>query len=335
MTHEPTGVRPSLLKVSRYCPEAPRLAKQYPGASTAALQSTVVHAIAAGETEKARKLMAQLSPEDQEEIQGWHIPKYYEFNEGEEMVLFQYNCCVHEETLGLDASGNYVASGKCLTAGTPDAYWHDVKGSTVYVLDLKKSKWTTLDGPSDLQIHCYGWAAARKCGARFYRTGVYVLETGDWEWGDAVDLESDEAMDVWAAISRAAKNTEGPAVTGAHCRECYQRSRCGQHLLPAVLGATELAALVQGGKLTPEGLGKAVLQAQALKDIGEAALDHCKALVRVGHEVAEGDREWAPQERKGKESVCSVKTLRAALGDRAEAFITQGQPYQVFSWRKR
>lgn len=328
-----TGTRCSLLTISQFCGKAAELSEQH-GAGRPAAMSSAYHAFLAGEPDAEAKL-ARLTDEERKKIEKWKPPTTCHPIPS---VTLDYASATKETPVGLDAEGEYVEEGgEALTAGTPDFYWiREVHGiRVVYVGDMKKTRWTTLDGPKSLQLLSYGWALAKKHGCDAFCCGLWFLEEGAWNWGEVVEMNSWDSLDVWDKIRHAAEN-RGEASTGAHCRDCYGRMYCPDHLLPVALGDTQLRAFSHPESLTEETVAMAVLYAQAAEELAKAVEANAKEWQRRGYGVVrdvKAGKVWKEVTMPGRQSITSIDALVKAI-PAAEKFVKQGSDYTQFRWTK-
>lgn len=329
-----TGTRCSLLTVSQFCGVAAELSEQH-GAGRAAAMSSAQHALLAQAPDAPEKF-ARLTEEEKDEIANWQPPKTCHPTPGVEL---DYESATKETPVGLDAEGEYVEpGGEALTAGTPDFYWiREVNGLRVaYIGDMKKTRWTTLDGPKSLQLLAYGWAVAKKHGCDAFCCGLWFLEEGAWSWGEIIDMNDWDSLDTWNAIRFAASN-KGEAATGAHCRDCYGRMHCKEYLLPLALSDTQLRAFTHAEALTEETVTMAVLYAQTAEDLAAAVKDNAKEWLRRNPDAvvrdARAGKVWKPVDMPGRQSIPSIPALLQAFPG-AEKFVKQGSNYQQRRWTK-
>jgi hypothetical protein len=327
------GHRVSLLPFTQYCGAAGELSEMY-GAGRPAAMSSAFHAQQAG-APNAATLLALLSDEERQEIAAWKKPAPVYMTEMElGHFLLDYDKAEKEVALGLDDFGFYVdpTTGEdCLTIGHMDMGW--VVANMAYVGDIKKTEWTAAEGPDSPQLHAYGWAFAQKHGCRSYCTGIWLATEGEWLWSnEPVVLDSPRGQEIWDRISAAAGNF-GQASTGTHCRGCYARLHCPEHMLPAALVDTWLAPVVDGAPVpTDDEALEFVLKLEATIEVAKKAKEHMKELVRRGKvRVARGGKAWLPVEMKGRESV-STEDLRTALGADAEKYIHHGKSFTQMRW---
>lgn len=332
-TYKRTGNRVSILPIAQFCGKAPVLSEQY-GAGRAAAMSTAFHAWQAGAANQDA-LFARLTEKEKEEVLTWNPPATVHMADG---CILDYADAAKEIEVALDAQGNYVTGGDCLTVGHVDFAWapREVGGMKVaFVGDIKKTIWTTEDGPESLQLHGYGWALARKFGCDAYCPGLWCATEGEWLWAkDWVVLDSDRGRQIWQRLYYAATHRGDEATTGEHCRHCWARMHCGEHLLPAVMKQTFMAPFAEGGDITAASY-RDILMLQALEDAIKLAKEQAKIAVKRGivkFVDPNTGKSWRPVMVKGKESV-SVNDLRAKLGAKAELYISRGSEYPQFRWQ--
>jgi hypothetical protein len=324
------GNRCSLLTITRYCGKAGELSEQY-GAGRAAAKSSAFHAICSNAPDK-QMLLAKLSDEEKDDIKTWKRPADVDVN-GQPL---DYDSAQKELPIALDAKGNYCDpfGGEAITAGTLDMAWvRTIEGRRIaFVADIKKSKFTTLDGPASLQVHAYAWAYAKLMGCDAYVTGIWIAEDGEWLWGEMVELEDWDSLDIWQSIAYAAMN-KGEASTGSHCRGCYGRMHCPEYLLPAALAETSLAVLA-----TTELDNARAFEARGLLDrlaaVTKSAEENLKEWAVRNGGIRDGKgKVWKPVLCKGRTSVKNIDALVEAFPG-AEKFVNQGGTYEQFRWGK-
>lgn len=337
------GNRMSSLPVVQYCPQAARLGAQY-GSGRAAAMSRYFHARCAGVP-----CSEAVSVEELEVIDTWHAPTDVTLWDG---TVLRYDDAEKELHVALDADGKYTdptsvtGEENSTCEGHIDFAWvHDhaknaafqAAHRVAYVADIKKSKWTTLDGPESLQLMAYGVAFAKRVGAAFLCTGIFVAEDGEWQWlNRLIAVDSDEFRELQARVMAAAMNTEGQASTGSHCRDCYARLHCPEHVLAATASIGFLAPIAEGHKVaTPDELRGLLLAAQNVSELAEKAIAHVKEAARRGAVISDPEtgKVYKGIQCKGRESV-TPKSLREKMGDEAEKYIDQGKPYSMFRWVK-
>lgn len=321
------GVRPSALPMARYCPAAARIATG--GAGRSALVSRYFHAVCAGDRATAEQLALALTPEELEEVSGYHAPADVTLAEG---TTLRWADADRELPVGLDDRLEYCAPGDdALTHGTLDGAW--AVGDTAYVADIKRTRFTAPDGPSSLQLHAYGHAYASLKGVRRYVPGLWFAVEGQWSWGEPVDLDSMESLEITGLLGWAIRNVEGPAVTGPHCQHCYSRSRCAEYMLPAALASTSIEPLTRGD-MTPADALRVLQLVERMGDLADAAKEALKAYAVQRGPIVDPDsgKVWGPVETSGRSSL-DQKAVAAAFGDLSR-FMRQGKPSVQFKWRK-
>lgn len=319
------GNRISLLPISEFCGKAPILSEQY-GAGRAAAMSSAFHASQA-KAENAPALMSRLTDAEREEIAGWHPPAPVWMPDG----LLEYATAEKE----LEVAVQYPDVN---VVGHLDFAWHvDVVASGqrhAYVADIKKSVWTTSDGPESLQLHGYGMAYAQSRGCDAYCTGLWCATEGEWLWSkEMVVLDSERGHSILERLKFAAENRSDQASTGEHCRRCWARMHCPEYLLPAALGETWLAPVAEGGDILRVD-HTFIHKLQAMEETLKAAKKQVQEAVRRGAvqiRDPETGKIWAPVEMSGRDSV-DIAKLKSSLGQEASRYIKQGAPFQQFRW---
>lgn len=324
------GHRMSHLPVAQFCGVAAPLSERY-GAGRAAVVSSFFHAVCAGSA-SAPALRAKLTDEELEEVGAWHKPATVVLYDG--AVTLDYASAEKELEVMLTEDGEHThVADKAITIGHLDFAWaRDYEGRRVaFVADIKKSRWT-VSSPNTLQVQAYGWAYAKLIGADAFVPGIWAAEEGEWMWGDWVDLNDFDAIDVWARIKHAALNN-GEANTGPHCRNCYARMHCPEFLFPKDDRLNALVAFSEGIEPTPLQVADAYLAAQAMEDIAKRIKENAKEYARRGGEIVAADgRKLVMSERQGRAGF-DVKALKAEAPELAAKFATRGEPYVVPMWK--
>lgn len=328
--HRRVGNRISLLPISEFCGKAPVLSEQY-GAGRAAAMSSAFHAAQAGAPD-APALASRLTDVEREEIAGWHSPATVVLHPG---CTLDYQHAEKEVEVVLQ-EGELDIVGHVDFAWIYDDAFDGFDGRIAYVADIKKSVWTTTEGPESLQLHGYGMAYAKARGCDAYVTGLWCATEGEWLWAkEMVVLDSDRGRAILERIKFAAENRSDEASTGEHCGRCWSRMHCPEHLLPAALGETWLAPVAEGGDISLVD-ASFIHKLGALEKMIDVAKEQAKAAVKRGLlrvRDPETGKIWAPVETKGRVSVDAGK-LKAELGDDAKRFMRQGAPYDQFRWVK-
>lgn len=327
-----TANRISRLPIAEFCGRSGELDL---GSGRAAAMSTAFHAICSVAPDVIRKTAA-LTEAEREELKTWHRPTQVPFDDG---TVLTYEAAEKESTVGIDSRGRFSLDPEvAVCIGHLDMAWtvekqFNVAARVCYVGDIKKTHWTTLDGPESLQLHGYGFALAAREHATHYACGLWIAEDGVWNWGKLVDLESSEAADVWDRILHAATNQGGEFRTGGHCRSCYSRLRCPAYLVP--VESTHALAPLNGGEVTNE-------QALHLLHQYQRAEDTLKAVGGFLKEYARRTPIYDPATKKrymavecaGKESVNKEALLRDEPQAREKGWIKKGAPYDMMRWVK-
>jgi hypothetical protein len=334
------GNRASSLKVAEFCGQSAVLSEKYNISGRAAAVSTAFHAVCAGATDAPEK-MSRLTDEEREEVGAWYKPTPCEVEPG---VFLDYESAEKELSVGLDAQGRFVDpdTTPALIPGHLDFAWvreRPVAARTdwgsakvAYVCDIKRAAWTA-ESPDILQLHAYGMAYAKLRGCRYYVTGLWVAMEGRYVWSDCfVDLRSDEAEEIWERLRAAATNRGDEYSTGQHCRDCWVWNRCPAYTMSTVLAKTELAALVDDGEITVDGLTRAVLLAEGMKRLADKALEVAKEHIRRGYEVRDPKtgKVWRATKCRGRETANVAALREAGLTE----YIKQGADYDRMGWVK-
>jgi len=328
--------RMSSLPIAERCGAAAGLSARH-GSGRPAAMSRAFHALCA-EDPQAFRLFAALAPIEKEEVNGWKRPADVTVNG---WCVLDYASAVKELEVGLDCWGDYVdPKVDDFCPGHLDFAWlREIEGVRVaFVADIKKSVWTTPDGPDSLQIHAYGRAFAKKVGAHAYCVGIWAATEAKWLWDtEIIQLDGPKANELLDRILFAAANS-GEASTGPHCRQCYARLHCDEYLLPAVTQQALVRKAVQDGvfgetaTVDADDAAAMLDWAERAKDLAKFVNDNLRERVRRGEVVIEDEdgRVWAPITKPGKVSV-DMDVLKAMGGESA---LKYGAPFEEFRWRK-
>ncbi len=333
-------IRMSSLPLSQFCGASAALSAQH-GAGRAAAVSTAFHARCAGSLD-APKLLALLTDEEREELEGWHVPPDVVL----EGIVLRYADAEKELELALNRFGQPCEPQDAITVGHLDFAWvhrfegHPDPGQTharyAYVADIKRSRFTSTDGPESLQLHAYGWAFAKQNECEAYCTGIWVATDGEWQWSsEMVVFGTERANLIWERLRHAAENNTGEYATGPHCNNCYARLHCQEFLVPA-------AALVRAGLptqdeivlLEPAAAGALLQKVDAASAMLEALKKTMKAAVTSGKmSVTNGNgKKWVPVMHKGKESLDKDR-VRELIGEEEFAgCMRRGASYPQMTW---
>lgn len=327
-----TANRMSRLPIAEFCGRSGELDV---GSGRAAAMSTAFHAICSAAPDVMHKVAA-LTEAERVELGTWHKPELVHFDDGTELT---YESAEKESRVGIDARGRFETDPeKALVVGTLDMAWTVEKQRGValrvcYVGDIKKTKWTTLDGPESLQLHGYGFALSAREHATHYCPGLWIAEDGEWRWGDLVDLESSEAADLWERIGHAARNQGGEFRTGSHCSSCYSRLRCPAYLLP--FERHDSLAVLSGADISEERVLELLLATQQAEATIKVAKDFCNEYARRhGIHDPKTNKNYRTIECQGRESAKVADVLAAMPDARERGVIKRGAPYDMMRWVK-
>lgn len=322
------------MPIAKFCGLAPKLYSQY-GSGRAAAMSTAFHAMCAGDN----SILLRLTAEERDDVMEWKLPADVVLEDG---MLLRYSETEKELEVCLSEMGWSCERADAMLVGHLDFAWlvtlpkPHLDTKIAYVADIKKTRWTTTDGPESLQLHGYGMAYAQLRGAAGYCTGIFIPtegEHGEWQWSkEIVWLGSVEHANKWAELAAAAVHESDVGSTGPHCSNCYARLHCPEWTLPAVLGSTVLGALAEGNIPEPERAGELVRNVLALEKIVEKAKENLKEWVRrLELRVVDGGKQWGPVMVQGRESWDSA-ALEAALGGDTPKYKRRGEPYPQYRW---
>lgn len=324
--------RMSSLPMAAFCGPSADLSQKH-GAGRAAALSSAFHARCA-KSHDAERLLSRLTEDEREELDTWHTPPDIEV----EGALLKYENAEKELTVGLDRFGFFSTDEHCMTLGHLDFAWvkwaEYQKTKTAYVADIKKSRWTTPDGPDSLQLHAYARAYAMLRGCDSYVTGIWAAEDGIWMWSnEVVSLDSERAEAIWDRIFYAATNSGSEFATGPHCSSCYARLHCPEYAVPAHTADTWLTPATDWEKLaqlSAHERGNLLMKLKSLLAIGEATVKQINEAALRGLEFEVNGKRWAAKEMPGRKSL-DKEALKAAVGDLGQ-FEKVGKPYQQFGW---
>lgn len=270
--------RMSSLPVAERCGAAGELL-QTTGSGRSAVMSSAFHAVASGSPEADEKLML-LTADERAEIARWSAPvdvtiegatlRYQDADKELLVAIDEYGdfcepcpTCLGQGSISstpcseCDATGARDGGPCPITVGHLDFAWCVREHDSVYVGDIKRSHFTTAEGPLSLQLLAYGTAYAAKMRCTKLHTAIWSATEHSYDWSHAIDLSSwsGEREEILRRIRFASKN-RGKASPGPHCSECYASGHCPEHLLPgADLAAASDGALepyTEPGGITPE-----------------------------------------------------------------------------------
>lgn len=321
------GHRMSSLPIARFCGLSPEIGKKY-GAGRSAAMGTAFHALCSDE-EGASKLLACLSEEELAEVTTWHRPESVTQYTEEPLT---YEGADKELTVCLDIDGEWCLEDdpRCLTVGHLDYAWH-VDG-VAYVVDIKRSSWTVAEGVESLQLLAYGVAYASRHECDLFRVGIWAATEGEYHWSKEYNGVL-EMADVAERVVAAASNTE--TTTGPHCKGCYSRLHCPEHLAPAAVGAANpaLAMVCEGESrlATHEQAYDALLVVQAMENLCKLAKAHVQEWGRRNGGIKSDGKVYRPVKTKGRARFDQQK-FKAEQPETHQRYMTRGAPGESWRW---
>lgn len=319
--------RMSVLPIAELCPTAAELSERF-GSGRAAAMGRAHHAYCHDpKSHETKVAFAGLTEAEQEQVKTWKVPTDVTLPDGH---VLRYATAQKELTVALDEQCEYVdVCPKCLgkgrhmmgqgnvaclecmgrgpsalTVGHIDMGW--VWRDTAYVGDIKKSEWTTANGPLSLQLQSYGLAFARKTGCDYFVTGIFGAIEGAWDWSAPVDVswQSEELPGLESRIVHAATNRGGEACLGPHCRDCFARHHCPDQLLPgaglAAAAEGALAPYTTPGGITKDNAAELLARYQAAKDLLGNVKSALEAWAAQNGGIEAGDKVWREVMSQGK-----------------------------------
>lgn len=319
------GNRFSALPISQFCAKSAALNL---GSGRAAAISSCFHARCAGD-DKWREMYARLTDEEQDEFDKMLRPSPVQV-EGAELL---YDIAAKEAPLGLDEYCGFVPKGsvEAVTEGTCDMYWiHD---HVAYVADIKRSEWTTSDGPNSLQVKGYALAVCAKHHDEVdgYVCGIWAAQEGLWSWGEYTPLDSEQCMRDWERVKAAALNIDGDFSTGRHCRGCYARTRCPAYLVPPEHAQDGLAKYLSGEIDRPRVL-ELLAFVERVEETCKMARGVIKADVDRNGPIPDGEGKiYGPVNCRGKAKLDKV-ALETDYPELIQKYTSLGQDYAQYRW---
>ena len=326
----------SSLPMLRFCGPSADLSEKHGSQRTAAV-STAFHARCAN-SPNAVRLLTLLTADELHELEGWHMPPDVTVDDH----VLRYADAEKELTVGLDRLGYYSDSPDCLTVGHLDFAWK--VGDLAYVADIKRSRWTTPEGPDSLQLHAYGRAYALMRGCDSYCTGIWAATDGLWLWSEeVVELDSERAENLWYQIYHAATQALTEYASGPHCHHCYGRLHCQEYAIPAHTQETWLTPIAGDDieqkleAMSPAERGEFLFRLKALKKVAAAAEDQCDAAVSRGLEFVHKGKRWGMKQMPGRKSLNKERLLATLVAEGIgglEQFEVVGKEYEQGAWLK-
>jgi len=318
-------IRCSSLPLAKFCPGSIALNRNE--CDRVATVSSAWHAIQ-GQQADAQTLMARLTPEEREDVEGFGPPK--------DLCIFGlapllYANARHEIAVGLTENVRAVAyEAGTLSQGTADAYWVVATdmGKLLVLADLKMSRMNVLGGPNSLQLKAYaiGLSDVETCDG--YMTALYGAVEQSWELGETVWLDSPQFLQDKREVIAAATGTDSGYVRGAHCLNCYSRLRCpawetridGETIVAPESGSGMLSLLLRAKSLED--------QAKRIKDMAEAWVEQ-KGPIR--DEATGKVFRWV--ESSGRKSL-NAEAVKALTGENFASCYKQGAAYRLLRWTR-
>jgi hypothetical protein len=269
--------------------------------------------------------MPALTPEEAEEVNSWQVPVESEASDGTKLLVSEAE---RELEVRLPLGGGLECVGHLDMAWTKELQALEKRPLRVaFVADAKKTIWTST-GPETLQVMAYAATYARMRQCDYYTTGIYVAEDGEWHWLDRmIRVGSSEDLGIVGRVTQAALNLATTGSTGLHCRECWERLHCPEHLGEAI----KLVADPQG--LTCDAATQ-VLRAKALVELGKAVVEEFEERARRGEAIRDetSGKRFLPVNMPGRKSI-DFEALEKAFPE-ARSFQKTGKPFQQFRWLK-
>lgn len=288
--------RMSSLPITQFCSAAGVLGRKH-GSGRAAAMSTAFHALCA-EEKGAELLFNRLTDEEKTEILTWNKPEDYTTTTGE---VLKYADAVKEEVVGFtkELVSSVDESSKSDCIGHMDMCWvvdgPPHRRKTVYVGDIKKSEWSSPDGPNSLQMMAYGIGAVLKYKADAFCCGHWVVSESRWHWGQVWDWSGIDTARQVDVVLAASWNTDGEYSTGPHCRGCWDRLHCKEYLLPVSNPKSALAPMSKPGGITKDNAYQCLSNYKAAEDFLKAVKQNLQAWAERNGGIHDGaGKVWGP-----------------------------------------
>ena len=293
--------RMSILPVAERCGLAPHLADRY-GAGMAAQQSTAYHAWIA-KSPGWEELWNALTDEQRGECEGWGVPAEatdvpglgdYTGKWSHEVELQLTEDLEAHSTLDPDDMGVSTGHADLIASGVPIG-----EQRMTLSPDFKRTRHTS--HPESLQVHAYGWTSAKAAGDDGYIPGIYVLDEGEWWWGEPVTFGTERAERIGGRLRAAMLNSADTGTMGPHCTECYARMHCPEFLIPVTSLVRQkepdldLEAFAGEKELTAEMAAKAVLALKGLKELAELIKSTLQAFSHQNDGIEADGKVWSGQ----------------------------------------
>lgn len=309
-------IRPSSLKIGRYCSLAPHLSDRFADRSEAASYGSEVDRIV---------------------VLGL---KGHSGVFGDPKALLDATACIDWVERELTSKGWALRiqekvrlydldTGGLLTEGTPDIV--ALKGDEVIIVDLKKREqyWAGRldDIDVDLQTHAYALANVISAGAKRYRKAFLLFGDGQVQAMWSQDYEEKDWLPIIAEIRQLELRDVKPT-RGTHCLSCYPRQHCPAWLLPEGGVETALVPLSKPGGLTNENAYQALELYKRAEDLMDKVGEQLKDFARKNGGIVAGDRKWAPVLMPGRKSANVAALEAAGLAE----YVREGGRYEQFRW---
>lgn len=338
--HDVLGHRISALNTTQFCAKAAELGGPY--ASRSARLSSAFHHLVS-KSDQAADRIAALSDDEERELKSWKIPAPCDPSIGRWLT---YEEADKELEVGLTADLTYCDFNdpRAITRGHFDFAWViTLPGGlkVAYVVDIKRSEWTVLDGPESLQVNGYGLAYADKVQADAYCPGIWSATEGRYWWGEIIEVApfmSEKAVRIGKRIVAAARNlptVDNQYTLGTHCTTCYGRDRCPAYLLPPEVAESSLAPLCEGlDSLTSEKALVLLNLAKRAERTAKLAMDAVKTAVDRGLKVYDPDANmlYRPVRMPGRESLDRVAAKEDGVD--LDKYTKTGNAFNQHRWCK-
>jgi hypothetical protein len=321
------GNRFSSLPIAEKCARAPALSSV--GSSRAAAVSSCFHARCAG-VPGWRDMYTRLSSDEQSEVDAMKPPSTIILSDG---VVLDYESAEKEIPLGLNEVCGYLPKGHpdAMTEGTADLAW--IRGRIAYVADIKRSEWTTSDGPRSLQVKGYALAYCSKHSADVdgYVTGIWAATEGLWSWGELTMLDSDQCFEDWSRVRAAALHIDGDFSRGPHCRGCYGRARCPAYMVDPA-GASDAITRYLTGELDMQRAAELLELTERMAETAKTAREILRGYADANGGVPDGDGKIWRQVRVAGRVSFDAATFEREHPEIAQQYMRTGAESMQHRW---
>lgn len=333
--------RISSLPSLEFCGRSDQIAK---GVNTSnAFRSTCFHKYC--ESGEWPAEVSKLSEQDFTEVKRWKKPGRLRLEKFSGRIL-TYEESKKEVLVALDRDFNYIDLPNELSqdeldkrddvfvAGHLDMAWYLPELSLVVVSDIKSSIFAVKDRAESLQLHGYGVAYAKKCGAGRYITSIWDASDGKYFLSErVVEFNSFEGLEVQERIRLAAVNPSDSYTKGTHCSGCWKRDSCPAHLVD--LGSENRFQKLFSADCTESDVREALIQIKGFGGLLEKASDRCKDWVSQHGPIRDetGKKEWAAQLRPGRKSLNQDAVAKDLGLTNLDKYMKKGEDYRAYDWR--